>query len=135
MAGNPISEEEAVTLLRKLLDKSAHEFEQKQREVELESQKDSNRFEFSKIALKTQSEDLEKEREHKRKQSVANKIFAAFILLLATGFLLYALNSGHEDVALEVIKAVVLVAGGGAGGYALGVRKAQRTDMQDDGDR
>ena len=135
MAGEAIPEEEAANLVRKLLDNSTRQLEQKKREVELESQKDRNRFEFSKIALKTQSEDLEKEREHKRKQSAANKVFAGFILLSVLGFLWYALNSGHEDVALEIIKAAVWMAGGGAGGYALGIRKVQRADLQDNSDR
>ena len=111
-------------LAQQLLDNQAREIEQKKQEVELENQKERNRFEFAKMALKVESENLEKNREHKRKQSVSNKVFVSVILLLVLGFLGYALNSRHDEAALEIIKAAVFVAGGGAGGYALGDRKS-----------
>lgn len=115
-------------LAQQWLANQSREIEQKQQQVELESQKDRNEFEFAKMALKAESENLEKSRDHKRKQSAANKVFAAVILLLVLVFLGYALHSGHDHVAVEIIKAAVWMAGGGAGGYALGFEKARRSD-------
>ena len=43
-------------------------------------------------------------------------------MLLISGIIFYAMYSGNKDIAMEIIKATVYLAGGGLGGY--GVAKA-----------
>ena len=113
-------------LIRQWMNNQAREIEQRHQETQLARQKDQNQFEFAQMALKAQAEDFEKNRIHERKQSATNRIFVTGVLLIVFSFLVYALHTGKDSVALEIIKSVVLIAGGGAGGYALGLRKKHR---------
>ena len=58
-----MADKETVELAQQWLANQSREIEQKQQQVELESQKDRNEFEFAKMALKAESENLEKSRD------------------------------------------------------------------------
>ena len=111
--------------IEKWIENQSKEIENRQREIELQKQTDDHNFEYAKLALNAQAEDSESERTHKSQQHTRNLIFIGLMTTALIGFLVYSLHTGKDQVALEIIKAAIFIASGGAGGYAWGVRKSQ----------
>jgi lipopolysaccharide/colanic/teichoic acid biosynthesis glycosyltransferase len=91
--------------------------------VTTKQQEQAQGFEFSKVALKAEQQDREKQREHQRKTKKGFYAFVLAICALIVAVVVYALIAGFSDIALEIIKAVVFVVGGGIGGYGLAHRQ------------
>ena len=47
------------------------------------------------------------------------------MVVAVIGFLIYSLHTGKDQIAFETLKAIILIASGGFGGYAIGTRKSQ----------
>ena len=77
-------------------------------------------FEFAKAALSAKTTDKDAEREHHRQTQKTNLIFISIITLIITGLIAYALSIGKDNFAMELIKAVIFILSGGAGGFAIG---------------
>ena len=115
-----------MVIFQQWLDIQRLNIEQQARETERLRESERNHFEFAKQALKSQAADSEGDRVHQRKQSGINKLFAAIILVVSLGFILFLVTSGHTAVAYKILEVVVPLAGGGFGGYAIGYRQAQK---------
>ena len=92
-------------------------------EFSLRKQSEDHQFEFAKTALDAKIKNENHGRHHQRLQLV---IVCAFVLLLFVcilGFMGYAMHSGNQQIALEIIKAIVFLLSGGLGGYAFGQRR------------
>ena len=113
-------------VIEKWLENQTKEIETRQLEVDLQKQTDNHNFEYAKTALSAQVTDSESQRIHASQQHKRNLIFAGFMALAMISFLVYSLYSGKDQVALELIKGAIFIASGGAGGYALGVRKTRK---------
>jgi hypothetical protein len=50
---------------------------------------------------------------------------AIFFTLVLAGFLVYALHTNKDQIALEIIKAIGFIAAGGMGGFAIGRYRSQ----------
>ena len=111
-------------LLEKWIDTQTKEIENKQREIELRKQTDKNQFEYAKLALDAQANDTSEERAHESKQHGRKLIFAGIMAGALIAFLVYSLHTGKDHIVLEILKAIVFLASGGAGGYALGTRQS-----------
>ena len=104
-------------LVRTMLDNQARELELKSIELALQKQQDLHSFEFGKEALRIKAEDRKLQREHDFKVKRSRYLLVGSLMWLVAGIIVYALNSNNSSVALEIIKAIVYLAGGGLGGY------------------
>ncbi len=118
--GKPIQE---MQLLEQILENQVREFELKSRELEIEKQKDANAFQFSREALSAQERDRKHERECKRGERRDRYWLIAGMGLILSGLIGAALAMGHKDVAIELVKAIILISAGAAGGYGLAKKK------------
>lgn len=111
-------------LINKFLDNQTEELRLKATELELERQKDNNGFQFAQKSLVAQAED----RRHEREVDAKNRgrqlwlVFGVAALIVIT--VIVALVLDKEEVAKEIVKAVVFVAVGFLGGF--GAARAKR---------
>lgn len=106
-------------LIQSLLDNQTRELELKSVELSLQKQQDIHGFEFGKEALRLKAEDRKLQREHDFKVKKSRYLLIGSLMLLVSGIIVFALNSNNSPVAMEIIKAIVYLAGGGLGGYGL----------------
>ena len=111
--------------IEKWFDNQSQEIKNKQREIDLQKQTDGNNFEYAKLALNAQAKDSQDDRTHLSKRHNRNLTFIGLLVVAMLGFLVYSLHTGKDQIALEIVKAVVFIASGGAGGYALGIIKSK----------
>lgn len=104
-------------LVKIFLNNQSKELEHKAQEISLAAQKDSNNFEFSKLALDRQNEDFEKQRLHNYKSKKARYFFATVVILLVGALLIYSLATNKDAFAFEILKTIVLLGAGGGAGY------------------
>lgn len=107
-------------LLEQIVRNQAKELELRQSELNLKKQEDSNSFEFAKLALSAKTADRKDERANERQAQNTRLIFSAVIALVITTLIIYALSIGKDSFAMELIKAVIFILSGGAGGFAIG---------------
>ncbi len=109
-------------LVKTFLDNQTKELEIKAKQLALQKQEDDHGFEFGKAALAAKAQDRNFQREHDLKSRIYTYGLIGIVVLLISGIIFYAMYSGNKDIAMEIIKAIVYLAGGGLGGY--GVAKA-----------
>jgi hypothetical protein len=112
-------------LVENFLNNQAKELELKATQLSLQKQGNDNGFEFGKAALKAKAEDRNLQRKHDLKIKVYTYQFIGIIILLIAGIVFYAMYSDNKDIAMEIIKAIVYLVGGGLGGY--GAAKASES--------
>ena len=118
-------------LLQQFLLNQSKELEIRSRELELQHKTEDHNFEYAKSALAAQVEDRKASRDHvyTTKKSMYFFIFGLSLLILA--ILGYALYLGKDNIALEIIKPIIFLLSGGAGGYAIG--KSMTSKQKEDG--
>jgi len=125
-------------LLKEFLDNQRKELELKGKQFELEKQKDDHAFEWTKNSLDAQIVDRDKERVFHLQGRRILYIFTTVLSALFIGLLIVALIMNKDQVAMEIIKAVIFISSGGAGGYAVGKYtgshsfKAEKTKKESD---
>ncbi|MGY6214955.1 hypothetical protein ACW73L_07320 [Methylolobus aquaticus] len=119
-------------VIAKFIENQGRELDLKARELQLQEQQDKHSFEYSKQALAAKADDLERQRAHEHKAHTSWLIFLGALALLITSIVLVALFLNQSAIATEIIKAIVLVAGGGFGGYGLGRRAKAKQSGTDD---
>jgi hypothetical protein len=87
-------------------------------ELALRKQADNNAFEYSKAALDANVKDREAERGHAKITIKYGYIFASVIIIGLFIFLGVALFLNKEQIAMEIVKAIIYLAVGGMSGYA-----------------
>lgn len=129
---NKKTTEIAPALFKEFLDNQTKEIELKSREIDLQKQKDDHGFEFAKTALEAQADDRKQLRAFQLKSKRSGHIFTTIIVLFFIVLLITALAMDKDQVALEIIKAVIFMTTGGAGGYAIGrIRNINPVDSPD----
>jgi hypothetical protein len=119
------------TLFKEFLDNQTKELELKNRQIDLEKQKDDHAFEWARTSLDAQVVDREKQRSFHLTSRKNVYVFATIIAILFVGLLIAALLMNKDAVALEIIKAVIFIFTGGAGGYAVGRQKSTGASSSD----
>jgi hypothetical protein len=119
-------------LIRQFFEVQTQEIAARRDEVSLRRQELSNTHDYAQQALKAESEDLQQGREAERSARRDQMLFAGFVLILITGFVIYALHAGKDQIATEAVKDIALFGVGGLGGYAIGWRKTASQEANDD---
>lgn len=117
-------------LVKTFLNNQTKELEIKAKQLALQKQEDDHGFEFGKAALAAKAKDRNLQREHDLKARIYTYGLIGSIVLLISGIIFYAIYSGNKDIAMEIIKAIVYLAGGGLGGY--GAAKAGESKSSSD---
>lgn len=119
-------------MIGRFLNNQTKELTIREKEVALRKQSDNNSYEFAKKSLEAQAKDRESQRAHSGKilRMILLTSISALIVFLV--FLFSIIYVGKESVAMEIVKGVFLVIGGGGGGYAIGrsrtLKQAQDND-------
>ena len=111
--------------IEQLVQNQTRELDLRTRELELQQQQDRHNFEFSKAALATQAQDRESERGFQKTQRRDGFLLVAFVAIVIVGIMGYALWLNKDDVAMEIIKSIMLFLSGGGTGYALGKHQSK----------
>ena len=109
-------------VVKTLLENQAKELELKAIELALQKQQDEHGFEFGKAALLAKIEDRKLQRNHQLSVKKATHKLVTVLALIISAIVCYAIYSNNSPIAMEIIKAIVYLVGGGLGGY--GVAKA-----------
>ena len=130
-ASSSLEKKEGISpdLFKEFLDNQSKELELKSSEIDLKRQEDEHSFKFAQQALAAQLGDRKEQRNFYLKSRKSGYVFATIIGVLFIAFLVFALAIGKDQVALEIIKAIIFLATGSAGGYAIG--KLRRTTEED----
>jgi hypothetical protein len=104
-------------LLNKILDNQTRELVLKEKEIEAQNKHDKNALEFAKVSLKTQSEDTSKNIKHHANIISMRYWFAGTVIAIISMLIAYALATGNNAFALEVVKAIAFLIAGAVGGY------------------
>lgn len=121
-SGDGGQEHEAI---REFLRQNAEQLEIRKRELELQGHTDVNNFEYAKLALSAQAEDLQHQRQHEEKLSRGRYRFVGFSLVVVVLFLCFTLYLGKEQFAEDLAKVLLGVVTGGASGYLFGKSKGE----------
>lgn len=111
-------------LIDKFLDNQRIELELKAKEIDLQRISNQHSFEFSKNALEKEAVDRKENREFVHQCRRDKFIFASGICVLIVALIGGAMYLGKDQLALEIVKDIIFLLTGGAGGYALGSKKA-----------
>lgn len=120
-------------VVKKLLENQAKELELKAIELTLQKQQDDHGFEFGKAALLAKIEDRKLQRNHQLSVKKSTYILVTILALIISAIIFYALYSNNSPIAMEIIKAIVYLIGGGLGGY--GVAKVSNKSKDSDSDQ
>ncbi len=120
--GKPSERGHGITpdLFERFLENQSREIETRQDELDLEKQKDSHNFEFSKAALDAQERDRIHERECKRNQYKDRYRLVFWVVLILASIIVASLYLGSEKLAMEIAKGIGYISAGLLGGYGLG---------------
>jgi len=132
-SGSAISEGLTPDVVKKLLENQAKELELKAVELALQKQQDDHGFEFGKAALLAKIEDRKLQRNHQLSVKKSTYILVTILALIISAIIFYALYSNNSPIAMEIIKAIVYLTGGGLGGY--GVAKVGNKSKDSDSDQ
>lgn len=108
-----------------LIKNQARELELRAHELDLQQQQDRHNFEFAKESLNAQAQDRRDDRLFQRRQRRNAYIFAGVLAVLIASLIVSAMWLNKDQVALEIIKSIVLLLSGGGAGYAIGRYQAQ----------
>lgn len=114
-------------VVQQLISNQARELELRASDLALQQQKDNNAFSFGKEALVAKASDLKDQRRHQHWKMVITFCFIGFLVLLTVALIAYAMHSGKDAMATEIIKAVIYVGGGAVGGYGIGRSRSSKT--------
>jgi Flp pilus assembly protein TadB len=104
-------------LLERFVENQGKDLAVRAQELEIEKQKDNNSLEFGKLSLAAQERDRTHDRECGRKVQRDRLIAVLTVVLIFAALVFAALQLNKDAIAMELVKAVILVSAGAAGGY------------------
>jgi hypothetical protein len=109
---------DALRLIEHFLQVQSQEIETRQQEITAREKESENAHQYALKSLEVQADNLEKDRQHKRTVYRDRLLFATVSILVLAIFLTIALFLNKDQIAIEIVKAIVYLAVGGLGGYA-----------------
>jgi len=103
------------------------EIEVQKYNAETERQKAANAHEFSLKSLEAQLEDRKDERKTQGGETRVGFWLSGILIVGFIGVTIAALITNKEQIIVEVVKLLAVGGGGGGIGYALGVRRGEKT--------
>ncbi|RMD57349.1 hypothetical protein D6833_14045 [Candidatus Parcubacteria bacterium] len=113
-------------LINRVLENQAAEIEIRRQELDLRRQElDLQREEMAatyknaQYMVEAQLKDREQERNHEHRLLRNFFTFVGIMIFLLLLFLAYAIHADKEQIAMEIVKAIIYLAAGALGGYGL----------------
>lgn len=113
-------------VIEDMVRQQAQQLEIRNREIALQEKQLDHQTKYAERVLAAQAEDLKDQRVHEGKQTNRKLIGGGVAVVLVLGFLITCILTGHETIALEMVKAVLYTAFAGGGGYAIGKGRGKK---------
>jgi cation transport ATPase len=114
--------------LAQFIENQKKELAVRAQELELARQQDNHNIEYAKESLAAQERDRKDERDCSRAGSRDRYRLIIWLVLIVAALIGAALYSGHEDIATELVKAIIFIAAGAFGGYGYAANRAKRAN-------
>jgi hypothetical protein len=115
------------------LDSIRLNYDIKNREIDLDVQKDNHSFEFGLKQLATLQDDKADDRAKKHKERSLQIGLVALIALLLSAFIIISLFLDKDQIAIEAIKFIGFIGAGAFGGYgAASLKKVKKSINNND---
>lgn len=95
----------------------------KTQQLDLQKQTDQHSFQYAKDALVENAKDRDAQRKYHKSILRESYFFASFIILIFFIFMAIALYFNKDDLAKEIVRAIIYLGSGGIGGYFWGKSK------------
>ena len=115
-------------LLSKWVEVQSGEIKLQTERLRIEESELHNNHDLAIIAIEKQASDRDSQREFIRKCRKDNFLFISGIIAVIGGLIFSALYMDKDSIAMEIIKAVLFLTSGGAGGYA--IAKSNKGDQE-----
>lgn len=106
----------------------AREIEVRASELTIQQKANERGFEFATRSMEAQAKDRSEQRIHQRSTLKMVGIFVSITFLIVSALIAIALYLGKDTLVLEIVKAIMYLAAGGAGGYGLKGSKKSEID-------
>ncbi len=116
----------------KFLDIQSREVEERAEERKLRAQVETNHFELAKLSLGAQERTYTSDHDSRKHERRDTYFLVAAVILIIAVLVGVAMWLGKDALAMELVKAVLYLTAGGAGGFALGKVKAKKEDGTDE---
>jgi hypothetical protein len=120
-----------VEVLQNFLSMAKEEIEVRKQETTLRGKEIDNAHEYSMEALKLQAKDLQDGRGFTKATRRDYLYGASAVFVLIVVFLIYCLQTGHEEIAMKIITYGGTALGAGISGYFYGKTKAENKNSED----
>lgn len=107
-------------MFHRFLDQQAQEIAVRSQEIQIRQLEIKAGYRYSRASLDAQVRDLRDKRSEERKKRRDQLFFVGFVTVLLSGLLVYLLQSGKEELAHEILKAVVFITMAAASGFYAG---------------
>lgn len=101
----------------------SEQLEVEKQRIEIDKQKDDHAFAFGMASLETQAADRRHAREISRKEKTDGHWLIFGVLVAVAGLISYALYLDKDEIAQELVKAIIFLTAGAVAGYGLAARK------------
>lgn len=125
-----LSAEQESVLLNKWFDVQTQEMRLQAERLKLEEKELINNHDIAKITIDRQAIDRTQQREFIQQCRKDTFLFISGISALIAALVIAALWLGKDQIAMEIIKDIIFLLSGGAGGYAIGKNKNKETDTE-----
>jgi len=98
-------------------------------EIQSRNKEIDGNLQIAKLNLDIVAEDRKDDRANNQQTLTKNYIFAFAVFFVLTFFLGFAIYSGKEQIALEIIKVIALLVTGGLGGYSIRLNQDRKDNL------
>lgn len=124
------AEQESV-LINRWMDVQGQEMRLQAERIKLEDKELVNNHELAKKTIDLQAQDRKDHREFVKQCRKDTFLFISGVSFLIVSIVVSALWLGKDQVAMEIIKDIIFLLSGGAGGYAIGSKKGKSEDRDE----
>lgn len=114
-------------IIEQMLRQQGQQLEIRMRELQLQEKNIDQQAKYAGGVLQAQADDLKDQRTHQSRKTGWKIVAGVISLMLILVFLTTCILTGHETAAIEIVKAVVFLAGGGGVGYTIGRSKRDQS--------
>ena len=115
-----------VSLMEKFIDVQTQELVLREKEWELDKQKDNHQYELANKSIDAQVKDIERQREHHRSTQKIYYLLIGFVLLIISAFCVLLIFKNQVELIKKLFELFFFFLGGGASGYAYAYHKLSK---------
>jgi hypothetical protein len=129
-----IPKDDRLVVINKFLDIQYKELEIKTKEIESNDKQIGGNLEIAKLQMQLVAQDLSSSRADNQKTLTKYLVFSSSAVLMLVILLAIAFYLGKDEIAFEIIKAIIFIGTGLFGGYSGGFNQG-RNSISEDSDK